>query len=179
MKKIIIKLSGNGEVYWMENIESEFQNKLNEIDLTSDSSALEDEGILDGDLYDIPFILSDLEITWKYEGGEEHSITKKGKYIKSKDYLSSKFNSPFYVQTIASGHIEEWFKSEISDDEEFDPKKLQLVKSDYEVDFLPYGIVVDHIYYDGKKYDWYDPQGYVTNCFGGRTWIYKEAIPYA
>lgn len=32
-----------------------------------------------------------------------------------------------------------------------------------EVDFLPYGIVVDHIYYDGKKYDWYDSQGYDNN----------------
>jgi hypothetical protein len=39
----------------------------------------------------------------------------------------------------------------MEDDEEFDPKKLQLIKSDYEVEFLPYGIVTDTIVYDGKE----------------------------
>lgn len=36
------------------------------------------------------------------------------------------------------------------DDDNFDPKKLQLIKSDYELDFLPYGIMIDSIMYDGK-----------------------------
>ena len=40
---------------------------------------------------------------------------------------------------INNPNIEDMFEIELSDDEEFDQKKLQLVKSDYEVDFLPYG----------------------------------------
>ena len=176
MKKVIIKVAGEGEVYWMENITPEFQNNLEAIDTTSDFYSLEEEGVLDGSLYELPFIISDLEITWEDEDGQEYPITKKGKYIKSKEYLSSKFNTPFLVQETNGGLIEEVYEIEIPDDEEFDPMKLQLVKSDYEVDFLPYGIVVDHIYYNGERYDWDDPQGYDND--GGNIWIYKEDLPF-
>lgn len=177
MKTIVIKVSGEGDVYWMENITPKFKNNLKSIDVNSHFFTLEEEGVLDENLYEIPFILSDLEVTWSYEGEDyEHPIIKKGKYIKTKEYLSSYFKSPFMVQCINGGIIEHYYEIELSDKEEFDPMKLQLVKSDYEVDFIPYGIVVDHIFYDGKKIECMEHDGYKEKC--GRTWIYTDNIPY-
>ena len=181
MKKVVLTIAGKGEVYWMENFSSNFEENIdidvNDLDSLEDICFLEDEGILDGDLYELPFILSDLEISWSYEGDKEkHSINKKGKYIKTKEYLSSIFKSPFLVQCINIGWLEHTYEIEISDDEEFEPMKLQLIKSDYEVEFLPYGIIVDHIMYDGKKVEWDDTDGYINK--GGKMYVYDDEIPY-
>jgi hypothetical protein len=65
---------------------------------------------------------------------------------------------------------------ELEDDEEFDPKKLQLVKSDYEVSFLPYGIITDYIIYDGKRIDYID--FFECDEKYPESFIYDEDIPY-
>ena len=117
---------------------------------------MEDEGWLNGDLYEIAFMK---EVEGVYVGNEEYSedvdITKeKGKYIKRTDILKNdcKLTPPFYVRCInGDTEIVNTICIELEDDEEFDPKQLQLVKSDYEVEFLPYGIVSDCILYKGKK----------------------------
>ena len=88
----------------------------------------------------------------------------------TKEYLSSLFNEPFLVQHINRGEIESYFTIEIPDNEEFDPMKLQLVKSDYEVLFLPYGIIVSYIYYNGKKIHCDEHTMYDNR--GGDVWIY-------
>ena len=68
---------------------------------------------------------------------------------------------PFYVRCInGETEIGNTFCIELEDDEVFDPKQLQLVKSDYEVEFLPYGIVSNHIVYKGKEIVMYDEDGY-------------------
>ena len=181
MKKVVLTIAGNGKVYWIENFSSNFKENI-AIDVTDlysleDICLLEDEGILDGDLYELPFILSDLEISWSYEGDkEEYSINKKGKYIKTKEYLSSMFKSPFLVQCINSGWLEHTYDIEIPDDEEFEPMKLQLIISDYEVEFLSYGIILDHIMYDGKKVEWDINDGYINK--GGKMYVYDDEIHY-
>lgn len=154
MKQVWITLRGRGDVYWMENF-IDTPDDWDDIDLR-DFNSLEDEGWLDGDLHEIAFIL-DLECV--YVGNEEYSedvdITKeKGKYIKRTDILKNdcKLTPPFYVRCInGETEIGNTFCIELEDDEVFDPKQLQLVKSDYEVEFLPYGIVSDCILYKGKK----------------------------
>lgn len=154
MKEVYVTIRGRGDVYWMENF-SDTPDDWDDIDLR-DFNSLEDEGWLDGDLYEIAFIL-DLEGV--YVGNEEYSedvdITKeKGKYIKRTDILKNdcKLTPPFYVRCInGETEIVNTICIELEDDEEFDPKQLQLVKSDYEVEFLPYGIVSDCILYKGKK----------------------------
>lgn len=154
MKQVWISLRGRGDVYWMENF-TDTPDDWDDIDLR-DFNSLEDEGWLDGDLHEIAFIL-DLEGV--YVGNEEYSedvdITKeKGKYIKRTDILKNdcKLTPPFYVRCInGDTEIVNTICIELEDDEEFDPKQLQLVKSDYEVEFLPYGIVSDCILYKGKK----------------------------
>ena len=62
-------------------------------------------------------------------------------------------------------------------EEEFDPKKLQLIKT-YELSFLPYGIMQD-ILYDGSQRNVDDDDDYNMNNFDfGLTYydIYKEDL---
>lgn len=154
MKQVWITLRGRGDVYWFEN----FTEEPTDWDMLpmDDFYEMEDDGWLDGSLNEIGFML-DLEGVYVGNEGFEESedITKKkGKYIKRDDVLKKdyKLNPPFYVRCINSGtEIVNTFCVELEDDEEFDPKKLQLIKSDYEVEFLPYGIVTDTIVYDGKE----------------------------
>ena len=80
--------------------------------------------------------------------------------LKTKILWEERISKPFIFQLFDDNEYEYNYEIELEDDEEFDPKKLQLVKSDYEVSFLPYGIIVDYIMYDGKKIPWDDPCGY-------------------
>ena len=154
MKQVWITLRGRGDIYWMENF-TETPDNWEDIDL-DEFYTLEDEGWLNGDLNEIGFIL-DLEGVYVGDEmfSEDEDITKsKGKYIKRTDVLKKdyKLTPPFYVRCINGGtEIVNTFCVELEDDEEFDPKQLQLVKSDYEVEFLPYGIVSDTIIYKGKE----------------------------
>ena len=163
MKEVYVTLRGRGDVYWMENF-ANTPDDWNNIDL-DDFWTLEDKGWLDGDLHEIAFIL-DLEGVYvgEEEWSEDEDITKeKGKYIKRIDILKKDCNltPPFYVRCInGETEIGYTFCIELEDDEVFDPKQLQLVKSDYEVEFLPYGIVSNHIVYKGKEIVMYDEDGY-------------------
>lgn len=163
MKKVWITLKGTGEVYWFEN----FTEEPTDWDMLpmDDFYEMEDDGWLDGSLIEAAFIL-DLHGVYasnvEFEEGED--ITKqKGKYIKRDDILKKdyKLRAPFYVMPYNMlALIVNEFCIELEDDEEFDPKKLQLIKSDYEVEFLPYGIVTDTIVYDGKEILMCNENGY-------------------
>ena len=89
--------------------------------------------------------------------GEENVIKQKGKYIKTKEYLHEKFREDGDHPLPVECHVRTYYNQEVSyyieleDDEEFDIKKLQMLKSDYECDAYPYLIVGDYIMYDGKK----------------------------
>lgn len=154
MKQVWITLKGTGEVYWFEN----FTEEPTDWDMLpmDDFYEMEDDGWLDGSLNEVAFMLELESVYVGNEGFEEgEDITKKkGKYIKRDDVLKKdyKLSAPFYVMPYnMRAYIENTFCIELEDGEEFDPKKLQLIKSDYEVEFLPYGIVSDTIVYDGKE----------------------------
>ena len=154
MKKVWITLKGTGEVYWFEN----FTEEPTDWDMLpmDDFYEMEDDGWLDGSLNEVAFML-ELESVYvsndPFEEGED--ITKKkGKYVKRDDVFKNdyKLRVPFYVMPYnMRAYIENTFCIELEDDEEFDPKQLQLIKSDYEVEFLPYGIVTDEVLYKGNR----------------------------
>lgn len=89
---------------------------------------------------------------------EENLIKKKGKYIKVIDYFHDLFSEnsdhplpvELHVRTFL-GDNEIDYCINLEDDEEFDIKKVQLVKSDYEIEALPYFILTEKIMYDGKE----------------------------
>lgn len=181
MKSVYIVLKGEGPVFWMENLTDPENYERVPID-DQDFNELEEDGWLDGDLYEVAVIKEGVEVsvTEDIYTDDGIDITKsKGKYVLAKNYFSHIIGrtTPFYCMNTNYCQIEEVFKIDLNDDEEFDSKKLQLIKSDYEVSFLPYAIVSTHIIYDGKMYKAYDPQGYDTR--NNEQTIYDEEQPYA
>ncbi len=87
----------------------------------------------------------------------DNLVRKKGKYVKTVEYFHKLFaedgNHPLPVELHArqshSGESLDYI-IELEDDEEFDIKKVQLIKSDYEIECLPYFILAEQILYDGK-----------------------------
>lgn len=88
---------------------------------------------------------------------ENDLIKQKGKYIKTKEFFHDLFSEegdhplPVECHTRSYYDIEVEYIIKLQDDEEFDIKKLQLVKSDYECPEFPYFIIADYILYDGKE----------------------------
>lgn len=90
---------------------------------------------------------------------EENVIKKKGKYAKVRDYFHNLFKEEgdhplpvdLHTRTYTYEDVEFIYEIELEDDEEFDIKKVQLIKSEYEIDPLPYFILAKKILYDGKE----------------------------
>lgn len=102
------------------------------------------------DYYELPFILKGVTVI----ADGEDITKKKGKYLTSKYVhdLCAKDGT-----TIKSAEICDYSKEFVAEFdipvEDFDPKKLQLIKSDYEFAGMPYGILASTVVYDGKEYD--------------------------
>lgn len=133
-----------------------------------------------GDIIEYAMILEDVKVVLD----DEIDITKqKGKYIKDKSWIKDHCllteEPPYYFRI-----MEDTFDFEYNFDldvEDFDPKKLQLIKSDYELEFLPYGIVSDAIMYDGEPI-WAREEDLETNLEYGFTSYRIEQVdemPYA
>lgn len=184
MKTVFVTVKGKGPVYWMVNLNEGV--KQSEVDTSMSLFDLEDKGLVDGDLFELPFILEDVEVfytegsepVWNIEAGID--ITKEnGKCLLINDLLSEecKLKSPFWVKQTNYCSIIESFMIELDDREEFEPKKLQLIKSDYEVQFLPFGISVYAVVYDGKLVYMDPSEGYNVESY--KQFVYDESQPYA
>ena len=94
------------------------------------------------------FILGSITV---YANGE--NITKKkGKYVIVEnmitDWIKEKYDTPALVKQLTDNAK---IHTEVEIDvDEFDPKKLQLRKSTYELEEVPYAIDGHHILYDGE-----------------------------
>ena len=186
MKTVFVTLRGRGPVYWIECLNDGVS--IDEIDLHKSMFELEDEGLLDNDLHEVAMITEDVEVlctdneepVWNVDDEGAVDITKKkGKYLLVNNFFSKsrRLIAPFYVLEINYCEQVNTFEVQLEDDEEFDPKKLQLIKSDYELSFIPFGIVSDGIIYNDKVI-WADSgDGY--NNKGGVPFIYNDDQPYA
>ena len=176
MKQITIKISGNCDVFTIVSPKVKLTNK--EVENYYWIPDMVDKDLVDGSIfYELPFMMHINEVVWYEDDDKEHKITKKGKYIKKKDYVSKILPTPPFVwQHSDSAYCEFEYILELSDDDVFDPLKLQLVKSDYELEFVPYGIVVHYVVYDGKKIECINYPDF--ELMGSRCYLYEEAIPY-
>ena len=143
MRTIELTLSGICNVYWVESILD-----MNRVDTEKTVFELEQDGITDMDSFqEITVMLSKVSVEVNGE-----AISKKGKYINRKDYYSKRITNPSIANLMYCGkYMTQTFDIQLNDGEDFDPLKLQLVKTDYELDFLPYDILTDIIMYDGKE----------------------------
>lgn len=87
---------------------------------------------------------------------EENLVKKKGKYEKTRTFFHELFSEEGEHPLPVDVHFRYYYGQELEyvirlkDDEEFDLKKVQLIKSDYEVELFPYFILCEKILYDGK-----------------------------
>lgn len=162
MKTIKVTLTGHCEVFLLEQpVEGVTAEDIKQYDYMVD---LEDDEKVDGNMIELAFIKEIGRLTWREYNGEddeedrefgeplenEEPIVKKGKYIKTGEYFAEFVKEPFVVQHSDNTYAEFDYLIELDSNEEFDPMKLQLIKSDYEVEFLPYGIITSNIMYDGR-----------------------------
>lgn len=127
--KTTVKLTGNGIIIYLDR---------------------EDQNCC---FYQIPFIIENIKLEILNEDGTTTDITKgKGKYIKEKylrKLVKDELGDNILLGTRSYNDIERTF--EIEHNGEFNPKSLQLIKSDYEFSNLPYGIVCEFLLYDDSK----------------------------
>lgn len=175
MKTVIVRLEGWCDIFLIDKLtEGEDPSVINDFSYLWE---LEDEGLTNGDMREYRFMKTIDKLSYSVNGGESIDIVKKGKYITTRNYIGEDFLPPYVVQHSDAGNGVYEFSIELADDEEFDPMKLQLEKSDYEVQFLPFGIITSHIWYDGK------PIGTDTEDNWGDTgedlFYYDEKHPFA
>lgn len=107
--------------------------------------------------------------------GDVDITKKKGKYIKTKKYFHDLFAEDgthplpveVHARTFDNGDTFTYM-IKLDDNEEFDPKLFQLVKSDYEFDGMPYFILVEYVMYNGKEIQVYEQDDYVDYGIEGR-----------
>lgn len=186
MKTVFVTLRGRGPVYWMECLNDGVT--VDEVDANKCIFDLEEEELLDNDLNEVAMIVEDVEVlyteneepVWNIDDEGAVDITKKkGKYLLVNNFFSKcrRLIAPFYVDQVNYCEQVNSFEIKLEDDEEFDPKKLQLIKSDYELQFLPFGIVSNGVVYNDKVV-WADPEDGYDDKYSQR-FIYNEAQPYA
>ena len=97
------------------------------------------------------------------DGNEEDNlIKKKGKYIKTTNHFHQLFKEDGEHPLPVNIHYSDYtdvsldYIIELEDDEEFDIKKVQLIKSEHELELFPYFIVCEKIMYDGREVDTYN-----------------------
>lgn len=100
-----------------------------------------------------------------YSDDNENVTKQKGKYVKTKEYFHDLFSEDGYHPLPVEVHERDFsditlcYIIELEDDEEFDIKQLQLIKSDYECLNIPYFILAEKILYKGKEVEVDDEDG--------------------
>jgi hypothetical protein len=97
-----------------------------------------------------------VEALYVDDNEDENLVKAKGKYVKTLEFFHNLFKEDGDHPLPVDIHYRYYYGQELEyviklkDDEEFDIKKVQLVKSDYEIAEFPYFILCEKILYDGK-----------------------------
>jgi len=149
MKEIKITIICN--IYCLEYCSKEVIDRYNE-EVNDGFDAFSQE-------YYVAWGMEEIQALYVNDNEDENLIKQKGKYVKTKEYFHDLWgpnsDHPLPVELHAR-HMRETdlhYTIKLEDNEEFDIKKIQFVKSDYEVDCIPYFIIANYILYDGKEID--------------------------
>lgn len=109
------------------------------------------------DLYYSTYGMDQIKSLYVNGDTENNLIKQKGKYVYDNGFFHLLWNEQSDHPLPITAHVRKFsncivdYKIELEDDEEFDIKKIQFVKSTYEADGIPFWIVADYILYDGHK----------------------------
>lgn len=98
-----------------------------------------------------------IEALYVDDDEDNNLVKQKGKYVKTKEYFHNLFNEDSDHPLPVEVHYRYYYSQELEyvikleDDEEFDLKKVQLIKEDYTCSEFPYFILCSKILYDGKE----------------------------
>lgn len=151
-KEVIVRLTGHTEVFLIEHTVNGIELDAERFESYDYMRDLEDDGLVDEDMREIAFLKEIDELSYSTDGETWTPITKKGKYVKSENYLAAvcHVEPPYAVQHSDSVWADFEYHIELDEDEEFDPMKLQLDKCNYEAAWLPYGIITQYVWYDNR-----------------------------
>lgn len=89
---------------------------------------------------------------------DENLLNRKGKYVETSEYFHELFKEDGEHPLPVDMHFREThddneldYVIELDDDEEFDIEKVQLIKSDGEIKYIPNFILAQKILYNGKE----------------------------
>lgn len=103
--------------------------------------------------YEYPLIFEGVELVQYVGDCEWEDITKKkGKYVKGKiihEQIKDELGDEILLDFARNRDFE--YEFEIEHEGEFNPKLIQLLKSDYEFEDIPYAILGNVILYDGQR----------------------------
>ena len=106
---------------------------------------------------------------------DNNLVKRKGKYVKVGDYFHDLFSEEGCHPLPVEVHLREThggdrfsYIVQLEDDEDFDIKKVQLVKSEREIECCPYFILAHHILYDGKEVIVNEEDEYLCTGIDGR-----------
>lgn len=152
MKEVIVKLTGHTEVFLIESPVNGIELDAKRFKSYNYMRDLEDDGLVDENTREVAFIKEIDDLLYSYDGTRWFEIARKGKYIKSKNYLSAvcHIEPPYVVQHSDSCWADFEYRIELEDEEEFDPMKLQLDKTDHEAGWISYGIITEYVWYDKR-----------------------------
>ena len=137
-----------------------------------DYSEMIDRGIIDEEDFIYTFITRQIQIT----ANNEDIKSTRGKDKKTKNFISEGVTpDSVCVITNSDEYVINEFCISLNDDEVFDPSKVQLIKSDYEIASLPYGYLNDRILYNGKEIE---PNDEYDNDFNLFNEEFREIIDY-
>ena len=171
MKTVIVKLCGQCDVVLIKYAGGEeIPTDLTSADVEQYAyiDDLEELGFCD-EIHGAFYMLEYDRLTWEdvtncddYYSREEgvmypneQPITQMGKEIATWSYIKDYINygdDCFAFQLADNVYGEFVFEIQLADNEDFDPKKLQLIWAAHEIRVVDYGYVADRIMYDGKEY---------------------------
>ena len=158
MKTVNIKISGYGRVLHFANFVSGVPNEMGDyIDMIT-------HDLIDGESITIHTVFTDKPtiIVDGYEIHTESDLTI-SKYVESELGM----NLPCFAQVqFGTQPLEYEYEIELGDDEEFDPKKLQLVDTDL-------GIVAGPLIYNGNKIVWKGEPESIDLIYNVTPFIYR------
>lgn len=148
MKKVKIRIQGDLVI-----VDYCSKKKMQEL---VDGDEYDDECDVFANNYYVTGAWDEISALYVDDDEDNNLVEQKGKYVNTKEFFHDLFSEDGGHPLPVEVHYEYYYEQELEyvirlkDDEEFDIKKVQLIKSEDEISLFPYFVLCEKILYDGK-----------------------------